>query len=61
MRETKVICDKCKQVMYIDSMPPEDRPIRIELPYMGTSLDLCNKCYTDLRLTIGSWINNKED
>ena len=61
MRETKVICDKCKQKMYIESMPPEDRPIHIELPYLGMPLDLCNKCYTDLKLTIGSWINNKEN
>ena len=51
MKQVTIKCDKCKELIHSD-MPVYE----VHLWNGDVKLDLCDKCYTDLMLTVGSWL-----
>lgn len=56
MRETKIICDKCKKEISNDYNYKVDLGIDDVYVY-----DFCTDCYSSLIKTVGTWFKGRED
>lgn len=58
MKETKIYCDHCgKEIDTFKEYPGS----RITLNHVDTYADLCEKCFNDLIIIIGTYLAGKKD
>ena len=58
MKEIKVYCDHCGKG--IDTLK-EYHDIRISISHVDAYADLCEKCFNDLIIVVGTYLTGKKD